>query len=130
MRRKLSEIMNGYLGDEDQLRYDFLPPPRETLPGTQVDTPISPVKAEWGVSECGKKLERLFEFLNTRSRNAFVLDIMELENSSGHHVDYEVNDSNVFVILQTKDLGMVTDLDIECSRHLSSCALDVHQSRL
>ena len=130
MRRKLSEIMGGYLKDKDQLRYDFLPPLHENHVEVQNDVPVSPTEADWGLSTCGRKLERLFEFPNTRSRNAFVLDIMELENSSGHHVDYQVNDSNVFVILQTKDLDMVTDLDLECSRHLSDCALDVQQSRL
>ena len=55
---------------------------------------------------------------------------MELENASGHHVDYNVSDASVFVALQTKDLGMVTNLDIECSKQLSDCAVDVHRSKL
>ena len=92
--------------------------------------PVSPVSSDWASSPCGKKLERQFVFPNVRSRNAFVLDVMELESSSGHHIDYNVSDANVFVTLQTKDLGVITDLDIECSKQLSDCAVDVHRSRL
>jgi len=129
MRRKISEIMDEYLQDSDRSRYDFLPPLRETLDSYN-EFPVSPVSSDWASSSCGKKLERQFTFPNVRSRNAFVLDIMELESSFGHHVDYNVSDANVFIALQTKDLGMVTNLDLECSRRLSDCAADVHRSAL
>jgi len=129
MRRVLSEIMSEYLQDEDHQRYDFLPPLCENH-GHPSTMPVQPSSADWGLSSCGRKLERKFEFPNINSRNTFVLDIMELEGSSGHHIDFYVTDSGVLVVLQTKDLGMVTDLDLECSRHLSACAVDVEQSRL
>jgi len=130
MRRKISEIMDEYLQDSDRSRYDFLPPLREMHLDSYNEFPVSPVSSDWALSPCGKKLERQFTFPNVRSRNAFVLDIMELENSSGHHVDYNVSDTDVFVVLQTKDLNMVTDLDLECSKRLSDCAVDVRHSRL
>ena len=130
MRRKISDIMSGYLQENIASQFDFLPPLEEGHVEHYDDFPVKPSSSEWSVSSCGKKLQQQFSFANTRSRNAFILDIMELEKTTGHHIDFKVSGSSVFVSLQTKDLGMVTNLDIECSKHLSDCAIDVTQSRL
>tara|TARA_R110002060_G_scaffold20830_2_gene28357 strand:+ start:90 stop:482 length:393 start_codon:yes stop_codon:yes gene_type:complete len=130
MRRKISEIMGGYLQETDRAKFDFLPPLEEGHTEYYDKVPVKPSVSEWVVSTCGKKLQQEFTFPNIRSRNAFVLDIMELEKTMGHHMDFDVSGSKVFVSLQTKDLGVITDLDVECSKHLSDCAVDIRQSRL
>ena len=130
MRRKISEIMGSYLQENYRAEFDFLPPLEEGHVEYYDEVPVKPTRSEWMISSCGKKLQQEFTFSNTRSRNAFVLDIMELEKTSGHHIDFNVSGNTIFVNLQTKDLGMVTNLDIECSKHLSDCATDVKQSRL
>lgn len=130
MRRKISEIMGGYLRDGKLVEFDFLPPLREASVEQYNEFPVVPAKSEWTASPCGKKLQQGFRFSNIKSRNAFVLDVMDLESTSGHHIDFNVNGTEVFITLQTKDLGIVTNLDIECSKHISDCARDIRDSRL
>ena len=130
MRRKISEIMGGYLHEKNVVEFDFLPPLQEAHAARYNEVPITPSISEWVVSACGKKLQQEFVFLNIKSRNAFVLDIMDLEKTSGHHIDFNVSGFNVFINLQTKDLEMITNLDVECSKHITNCAVDIRQSRL
>lgn len=120
MRKMISEIMGDALQDDDRKRYDFLPP----------DLPVKATSNEWVLSNCKRKLQRKFQFPNINSRNAFIIDIIQLEVSAGHNIDFKVIDSDVTVILQTKDLGMITELDVECSKHLSACAVDVLEAAL
>ena len=54
MRRKISDIMDEYLQDNDQLRYDFLPPLHEMRSDPYNEFPISPVSSDWVLSPCGK----------------------------------------------------------------------------
>jgi len=120
MRKMISEIMGDSLEDDERPRFDFLPP----------DLPVEPTNNEWVLSQCKRKLKRKFQFPNVNSRNAFIIDIIQLESSAGHNIDFKVIDSDVTVMLQTKDLGMITEIDVECSKHLSACAVDVMEAAL
>jgi len=121
MRKMISEILGDFPESDDHIRFDFLPP----------DLPVEPTNtSEWAMSSDKRSLERKFQFPNIRSRNAFLLDIMKLENTVGHNIDFKVSDSDVFIMLQTKHLGLVTDIDLECSKHLTSLATEVVNARL
>jgi|18_taG_2_1085343.scaffolds.fasta_scaffold161026_1 pterin-4a-carbinolamine dehydratase len=119
---------------ESALVFDFLPPLQEAPShGAHGNMPIEPMAAStWETSHDpnGKKLKRLFEFQNVISRNIFVDNILELEEISGHNIDFSVYDSNVLVHLQTKDLGIITELDLECGQALVDYAYDIHQAGL
>tara|TARA_R110000744_G_scaffold47618_4_gene104711 strand:+ start:260 stop:616 length:357 start_codon:yes stop_codon:yes gene_type:complete len=117
----ISEVLGNFQEDDDHTRFDFLPP----------NLPVDPTNVSaWAMSSDKRSLERKFQFPNIRSRNAFLLDIMKLENTIGHNIDFKVSDSDVFIALQTKHLGLVTEVDLECSKHLTSLATEVINSRL
>ena len=112
----------------EQTRFNFLPP-RENIKG-----PSSPIGAwtglGWAMSMCKTKLSRRFVFHNKQSRDVFVLDIMDLERTTGHNIDYHVCDYDVSVVLTTKDIDEVTDLDMKCAKHLSDSEEEIKASAI
>jgi pterin-4a-carbinolamine dehydratase len=127
--RMLREVFD--LNDDPQVertQFEFLPP-RE-----KIKSPGSPIGAwtgmGWAMSMCKTKLSRRFAFLNKQSRDVFVLDIMDLERTTGHNIDYHVCDYDVSVVLTTKDIDEVTDMDMKCAKHLSDCEEEIKSSAI
>lgn len=72
--------------------------------------PISPTLA-WSKSEL--MMKKVYVFEDISSRNIFLFQLLGLEEDKGHHASIKIEEKEVTVVLTTKILNRVTELDQE-----------------
>lgn len=77
------------------------------------DVPLMPTN-KW-VRKDGALLKK-YEFRTNEQRNDFVFAVLEHEGQVGHHADITISENSVRLVLQTKDVEEVTELDKEFSK--------------
>ena len=66
-----------------------------------------------------------FEFRTQSHRNEFVKQLFEYETDVGHNAKMVVNEGLVVLMLQTKDIERVTELDKEYAKYADAVYKDV-----
>ena len=66
-----------------------------------------------------------FEFRVQKHRNEFIKQLLEYEDDVGHNAKMVVNEGLVVLMLQTKDIDRVTELDKEYSKYADAVYKDV-----
>lgn len=66
-----------------------------------------------------------FEFRTQSHRNEFVKQLFEYEDEVGHNAKMVVNEGLVVLMLQTKDIERVTELDKEYAKYADAVYKDV-----
>lgn len=87
-----------------------------------VVVPVIPV-SKWTTLD--GSMSKTFSFRKVSQRNEFVKDLMERELSVGHHAIMTVSSDEVTLLLQTHDLGHVTELDKEYASYADELYRDV-----
>lgn len=81
--------------------------------------PVSPILPDppivvtnrWSKSD--DTLKKSYQFRESKQRNDFVRQLLDYEQSVGHHAVIRVEEDRVGLVLQTKDIKQVTELDRE-----------------
>ncbi|MBW4523030.1 MAG: 4a-hydroxytetrahydrobiopterin dehydratase [Scytolyngbya sp. HA4215-MV1] len=71
----------------------------------------------WAVE--GNQLKRTFKFQDFLEAIAFINDLVEPAEASGHHPDIEISYNRVTLSLTTHDAGGLTEKDFELAKILS-----------
>lgn len=116
--KKLSELHENFLDVARRpMSFNRLPVmPRES------DVPILPSN-KWTKKD--GSISKKYEFMSKDIRNEFVSELFEHEKSAGHHAKLIIDEDYVIVILQTKNIGQVTELDKEYAKYSDSVYKDV-----
>jgi pterin-4a-carbinolamine dehydratase len=88
-----------------------------------------PITADykWKVIEIDstKSLEKTFVFSDLQKRSYFVKEILEREAEINHFAQIEIFQSSVKVILQTKTINVITELDKEYAKFIDGVYKDL-----
>lgn len=95
-----------------------------TLPiePTEAFLPVIPMNS-WKKSQ--EHYVKKFEFRIQEQRDAFIKQLLNYEADVGHHAKMVINKDLVVLMLQTKDIDRVTELDKEYAKHADSVYKDV-----
>lgn len=72
-----------------------------------------------------KTLEKKFYFKSTEKRNNFIDKLFDYEKNKNHHATIIISQEIVKIILMTKRLSMVTELDKEYASYADSVYSDL-----
>lgn len=97
-----------------------------TLPVDPVEAflPVVPMNT-WKKSQ--DSYVKKFEFRLQEQRDMFIKNLLNYEADVGHHAKMVINKDLVVLMLQTKDVNIVTELDKEYAKHADSVYKDVVQ---
>lgn len=87
-------------------------------------TAIIPVE-KWEKVESPKRLRKTFKFMSRKSRNAFVSELFEYEEKSGHHATLTIEEDKVVLDVRTKDVDQITELDKEYATYADVLFKDI-----
>lgn len=118
MTRSLATLHESFI---NKAREPFV---KGTLPvQTKEDfLPVIPVNT-WKKSQ--EYYVKKFDFREQKHRNEFIKQLLEYEDEVGHNAKLVINEGLVVVMLQTKDIELVTELDKEYARYADSVYKDV-----
>jgi pterin-4a-carbinolamine dehydratase len=75
--------------------------------------PISPKQEKWTKIENPESISRVFSLSNTQNLIFFLEDLIQMQDSMGHHGKMLVDKNKVLCQISTRGLDRVTELDIE-----------------
>ena len=95
--------------------------------------PISPVEGDvaiipvnrWEISKNPPRMKKLYKFLSQEQRTEFVKELLDYESTAGHNAVMTVEKDEVLLILYTKDIDVITELDKEYAKHADELFRDV-----
>jgi 4a-hydroxytetrahydrobiopterin dehydratase len=91
------------------------PDPTQPLSNAEVERALGALRG-WRREEGG--IRKRFRRANFRDAIAFVNQIAELAESTGHHPDIDIRWRNVIIFLTTHEAGGVTHLDLDLAREI------------
>ena len=82
--------------------------------------PIEPETTQWTFidDERGGRMERTYVFSNFKTLSYFINESLKQQNKVNHHAVITIDESSIAVVLQTKDVLDVTELDKELADYL------------
>jgi len=95
----------------------------ENLNGQQL--PVVPDKSEWRVVTDPERFIRRFEFDSRDRLKDFLMDLMNLEDSLGHHGKLSIDNLSVDVEVYTHTVDCITELDQEYTSVVNKLYEDV-----
>lgn len=111
--KKVSTLVENYIVRRTTTMLDDRNTPVRVV-ASNTDTPLKPSN-RW--EKIGKKaLSKRFEFRDYEHRDRFIFDVLEFEKDCGHRGRLEIDDLVVTVVISTKDLDVVTELDQEYAK--------------
>jgi len=84
--------------------------------------PIVPMNI-WKKSQ--EQYIKKYEFREQKQRNEFIKQLLDYEDEVGHNAKMVINEDVVVVMLQTKDIDRVTELDKEYAKYADAVYKDV-----
>lgn len=113
---KLSSLMRDYLEDDSKnlIRESLI---NEKL-STRYNQPIVPKKNTWEHLKNPEAIKKTFIFENSGQKLIFLEDVMQIEDELQHNPDIYINDKSITVILMTKVIECVTEIDIEMAAEI------------
>lgn len=91
-------------------------------------TPVLPeppvvVTSRWTKSDGA--LKKTYQFRELKQRNNFIRQLLDYEQAVGHHALIRFEERNVDLVIQTKDIKQVTELDKEYAVYADELYRDV-----
>jgi len=121
--KSVARLVEGYLDDRVTLNRNSLPvAPKFT------DTPLKP-SHRWNRSEDKKMISKQFDFRNHSLRDRFIAELLENENETQHRAKLTIDDLCVELVLSTKGVETVTELDKEYANFADQVYRDVCYGR-
>ena len=87
--------------------------------------PVVPDKSEWRVVTDPERFIRRFEFDSRNRLKDFLSDIMNLEDTLGHHGKLSINNLSVDIEVYTHTVDCITELDQEYASSVNELYEDV-----
>ncbi len=87
--------------------------------------PVVPDKTEWRVVTDPERFLRRFEFDSRDRLKDFLMDLMNLEDTLGHHGKLSINNLSVDVEVYTHTVDCITELDQEYASAVNKLYEDV-----
>ena len=112
-------LMENYFLEERQNKI------QESLPK---DVPISPKKQKWEMTKNPEALRRTFELSSAQQLIYFLEDLIQMQESMGHHGKMLIDRNAVTVQVSTHSLERVTDLDVEWAAKVDEIYEDVEST--
>lgn len=103
------------------MSFDRLP-----IQAKENNLPIIPTN-KW--IENKKFITKTYSFKETLQKNEFIKDLLDYEESIGHHATLTIEKDTVQVVLQTKDIDQVTELDREYAKYADELFKDIAYNR-
>jgi len=98
------------------------------MPQRLNDTPIKPYEAKWGEIQDtftqNTAITRTFEFANFKTLHYFINETLKYQEKMQHHAQITINHYEVTIILQTKDIEEVTEIDLNMAEFLDEIYKD------
>jgi 4a-hydroxytetrahydrobiopterin dehydratase len=95
------------------------------------DTPIQPYESNWGevpdTFAQNTAITRTFEFINFKTLHYFINETLKYQERMQHHSQITIDHNIVTIILQTKDLEEVTEIDLQMAEYLDEIYKDTQQ---
>jgi pterin-4a-carbinolamine dehydratase len=107
---KMSQLHEAFI-EKAQRRMDFGALPIEPK------EPEAPLMAVERWREVDGALYKTYKFRRQHDRNDFVMQLLSYEATTEHNAEIIINQDEVSLRLQTKDLGKATELDKEYARY-------------
>ena len=117
----LSDVLKEYF-DEDLKSSPLI---YESL-GMFNSVPVQPQQRDdWEVVASPNRLNKTYEFENSSTLKAFLLEMLDYQDSVSHHGKFIVDYLKVTVEVYTHDVEDVTELDLEWSKMADNIYRDV-----
>jgi len=116
----LSEHRDPFISDQEYNDIIHGRSGLENLAFQGESVPIEPETTPWVFidNEGDDRLERTYAFSNFKTLHYFVNEALKHQNKVNHHGVITIEESSVKVVLQTKDVLDVTELDKDLSEYL------------
>lgn len=85
---------------------------------------IIPVN-KWITTKNPARMKKVYKFLEQNQRNDFVRDLLDYEDEAGHNAVITVEKDEVTLLLYTKDVDVITELDKEYAKYADELFRDV-----
>ena len=76
-------------------------------------------KLDWSIHEDPRRMVRMFKFEDESKFNAFTIDILELQSSTGHHGRITLQYPQIKVEVWTHTLMDLTEVDFEWAKKVN-----------
>lgn len=117
---KLSSLHENFI-DKARRPMDFGRLPIKPIEGNIAIVPVD----KWVFLKDPQRLKKTYKFLSIDNRNDFVIDLLDYEKSSGHNATIKIQDDSVELVLSTKNLDQVTELDKEYAKFADELFKDI-----
>ena len=95
--------------------------------------PIKPIEGDiaivavdkWTTTSNPRSLKKSFRFMSIERRNAFVKKLLQYEAETLHNATMTIDESSVTVVLFTKDINTITELDKEYAKYADLLYKDI-----
>jgi pterin-4a-carbinolamine dehydratase len=97
------------------------------LPGSPPLTPKErqPIRPQARWDSSTGSLKKAFSFDDDRQRYEFIVAILGRELDVGHNADITIREGEVTIVLKTKDIDQVTELDREYAKFCDTVYKDI-----
>jgi len=118
----LQDVLKEYFETEDSPRSSL----NESM-GMFCSVPVQPTQRDdWEVVASPNRLNKTYEFENSQILKAFLLEMLDYQESVSHHGKFIVDYPKVTVEVYTHDLDDVTEIDLEWSKMADNIYRDVN----
>jgi pterin-4a-carbinolamine dehydratase len=95
--------------------------------------PINPIEGDiaivavdkWITTSNPRALKKSFRFMSIERRNTFVKKLLQYEAETLHNATTTIDESSVTIVLFTKDINTITELDKEYAKYADLLYKDV-----
>ena len=119
---RLHELMNDFFGDEIDVVPSFL----KSSVAQPDEICVEPHEEWWKEVESPHRLLKDFYFTDRKSMQYFLNELIQFENSFGHHGKITIEDKKVRVEVWTHDVESVTELDTEYAQYVDKLREDIN----
>lgn len=124
---RVADIMKEYFQSETAVSKRRAPEEHLFRPGLLTETrlPVEVESVEWSIKKEPERFERKFTFDDRKRLTDFVSEILALEDEMGHHSQMTIDHKSVLLIVNTKNVEKITELDIEFTQEADKIFKDV-----
>jgi len=96
------------------------------LPITPIESGLAIVATDkWSVTKDPARMRKTYKFASIEARNRFVKKLLSYEQETQHNAVLTVEEDSVLVLVYTKDIDQITELDKEYAKFADALYKDV-----
>ena len=117
---KLAKLHEGFIeASRRPMEFGRLP-----IDARKVETPIVPME-RWTLAGKPKVLSKTFRFARKGDRNRMLQELLDYEEKTHHHARIMLEEDELRLVLITKNIEQVTEVDKEYARYADQVFKDV-----